>query len=300
MAGAVLDRRIPDPAHRHPVAMYGDAASALERRLYAPSRVRGAVFTVLAVAPVVAAGALVQSRAGTARTVAATAAAAWITLGGAMLGREATRMAEALEDDDIEAARQRLPNLCGRDPGGMDAGALARATIESVAENTSDAVVAPLLWGALLGPAGLLGYRAVNTLDAMVGHRSAHYERFGWASARLDDVVNWAPARLTALLAVVAAPVAQGDRRAAWQTRARYGDHHPSPNSGQCEAAFAGALGIRLGGRNVYGGRVEHRPELGHGREPAVADIRRAVRLAGAVNTGAALVAAALAWSLDR
>nr|WP_133742603.1 cobalamin biosynthesis protein [Actinorugispora endophytica] len=295
LAGALMDRVVADPERGHPVAVFGTAAGRLEERLYAPSRTRGAAFAVLAVAPVAAAGALAD--AGRCRAFAVTATATWAVVGGAMLGREAAAMADALEAGDLAEARRRLPHLCGRDPSGLDADALARATVESVAENTSDAVVAPLLWGALLGPAGLLGYRAVNTLDAMVGHRSARYERFGWAAARLDDVANWAPARLTALLVAAAAPVVGGDPRRAWRARARYGDRHPSPNAGQCESAFAGALDIRLGGRNVYGGRVEHRPELGDGRAPRVRDIRRAVRLARAVNAGAALVAAAAAWA---
>ncbi|MEY9210749.1 cobalamin biosynthesis protein [Thermobifida halotolerans] len=298
LAGVALDRVVADPRRGHPVALFGSAAARLERLLYAPSRPRGAVFTAAAVAPVTAAGALACARAGHGRAFAVTAAATWAVVGGAMLEREAEAMADALEAGDVAAARRRLPHLCGRDPSGLDADALARATVESVAENTSDAVVAPLVWGALLGPAGLLGYRAVNTLDAMVGHRSRRYERFGWAAARLDDVANWAPARLTALLAVAAAPVVGGDPRRAWRTCLRYGDRHPSPNAGPCESAFAGALGVRLGGRNVYGERVEERPRLGDGRPPEVGDIRRAVRLTRAVTTGAALLSAVAAGIL--
>src|SRR5439155_1094215 len=152
----------------------------------------------------------------------------------------------------------------------------ARATVESVAENSSDAEVAPLVWGALAGVPGLVGYRAVNTLDAMVGHRSARYRRFGTAAARLDDVANLAPARLTAALTVVAARVVGGSWRGALRTWLRDGGRHPSPNAGRCEAAMAGALGIRLGGRNVYGQRVEQRPTLGDGRTAKPDDIRAA------------------------
>ncbi|GAA3736438.1 adenosylcobinamide-phosphate synthase [Spinactinospora alkalitolerans] len=296
LAGAALDRVLPDPERGHPVALFGRAAGSLERSLHAPSRARGAAFTVLAVLPVAALGAAGQRDARPWRRAALTGAATWAVVGGAMLGREADRMADALEAGDLAAARRRLPHLCGRDPSTLDADGLARATVESVAENTSDAVVAPLMWGALLGLPGLLGYRAVNTLDAMVGHRSERYERFGWAAARLDDVANWAPARLTAVLAAAAAPVVSGSPLAAWRIRGRYGRRHPSPNAGQCEAAFAGALGLRLGGANVYGGRVEHRPELGEGRGPRVRDIRRAVRLARTVNAAAAVLAAAAAW----
>ena len=164
-----------------------------------------------------------------------------------------------------------------------------------MAENTSDAIVAPLLWGALAGPPGLAGYRAANTLDAMVGHHSPRYEQFGWASARLDDVVNWAPARVTALLAAACAPVVGGRPAAAWRIALDYGPRHPSPNAGWCEAAFAGALGVRLGGPLSYAGRAEHRPELGTGRPPEPADIARAGRLCRSVTAAATALAASLA-----
>ncbi|ASU86139.1 cobalamin biosynthesis protein [Nocardiopsis gilva YIM 90087] len=295
LLGAALDRVVPDPRRGHPVALFGEAASRLERRVYRPSRARGAAFTALAVGPVVALGVLGERVRNPALRAALTAGVTWAVVGGDMLGREAERIADALEAGDVDAARRRLPHLCGRDPESLDEKGIARATVESVAENTSDAVVAPLLWGGLLGLPGLLGYRAVNTLDAMVGHRSERYERFGWASARLDDVANWAPARLTALLAAAAAPLVSGDARRTLRIRARYGRCHPSPNAGHCEAAFAGALDLRLGGTNSYRGRVEHRPELGTGRHPEVHDIRRAVRLARAVNGASALTAALLA-----
>ncbi|MDA0564265.1 cobalamin biosynthesis protein [Streptomonospora sp. S1-112] len=295
LGGAVLDRLVPDPRRGHPVALFGASAARLERALHADSRPRGAAFTALAVLPVAALGALAQARTRGAGRAALTAAATWAVLGGAMLGREAEGVAAALEAGDLDEARRRLPRLCGRDPRVLDEKGIARAAVESVAENTSDAVVAPLLWGGLLGVPGLLAYRAANTLDAMVGHRSPRYARFGWAAARLDDVLNWAPARLTAALTALAAPAAGGSARAALRVAVRDGHRHPSPNAGRCEAAFAGALGLRLGGRNVYGTRVEHRPELGEGRRPEPGDIRRAVRLARAVNGLAALTAAACA-----
>ena len=186
----------------------------------------------------------------------------------------------------------------------MTAVVTARATVESVAENTSDAEVAPLVWGALAGLPGLVGYRAVNTLDAMVGHRDERYNRFGTASARLDDVANLVPSRVTAAVTVAAAPLvnppgrgASAAVRAAW-VWLRYGHRHPSPNSGQCEAAMAGALGVSLGGRNVYGGRAEHRPVLGDGPRPSTVDIRRATRLSATV--GAAVLAACAGHVLFR
>ncbi|TMR10909.1 cobalamin biosynthesis protein CobD, partial [Nonomuraea turkmeniaca] len=224
---------------------------------------------------------------------AATALATWAVLGGTTLAREGAYMADALERDDLERARRRLPHLCGRDPAALEAAELARATVESLAENTSDAVVAPLFWGAVAGVPGLLAYRAINTLDAMIGHRSPRYQRFGWAAARLDDVANYVPARVTGLLTVLAGP----DRRQALAVLRRDGHRHPSPNAGRCEAAFAGALGVTLGGTNVYGGRTEHRPTMGDGPKPGIGDIRRAVRLTGMVSlaaAGAAVVASHL------
>jgi adenosylcobinamide-phosphate synthase len=195
----------------------------------------------------------------------------------------------------LAGARQRVTHLVGRDPSTLDAAGVARAAVESVAENTCDAIVAPLFWGAVAGVPGLLGYRAVNTLDAMVGHRSPRYARFGWAAARLDDVANVLPARLTACLVAVVAPAVGGDMRGALRISVRDGRKHPSPNSGVSEAAFAGALGLQLGGRNVYRGAVEHRPVLGAGSAPAAADIARANRLSAGVTLAAAAAAAVLA-----
>ncbi|GAB3729150.1 cobalamin biosynthesis protein [Nocardiopsis nanhaiensis] len=284
VGGFLLDRAVPDPERGHPVALFGAVAGRLERWLYRDSVGAGALFAGAAVLPVVLAG----SRA---RGTLATAVAAWTVLGGSMLGREAERVADALEAGDLERARALVRGLCGRDPEFLDESGVARAVVESVAENTSDAVVGPLVWGSLCGAGGLVGFRAVNTLDAMVGHRNARYERFGKASAHLDDVAGWAPARLTALLAVLAAPVVGGDPGRAWRVWRRDRHAHPSPNAGQCEAAFAGALGRTLGGTNSYGDREERRPLMGEGLPVEAGDIRRAVRLAKAVNLGALLVA---------
>jgi len=201
----------------------------------------------------------------------------------------------------IEAARAALPGLVGRDPTGLDAGEIARAVVESVAENTVDAIVAPALWAALAGAPGALGYRAVNTLDAMVGHRSARYLRYGWASARLDDAANYLPARVTAALVVAVRP---GAAAAVWRAVRIQAPAHPSPNSGVAEAAFAAALGLRLGGSNRYSDRTEVRAALGSGRAPTAADIPAAVRLSRDVSlalvgllAGAAFVSA---WRAGR
>ncbi|WP_358407985.1 cobalamin biosynthesis protein [Spirillospora sp. NPDC047279] len=286
LAGVALDALLGDPRRWHPVAGFGRTAGALERTIHADSRVRGVVFTAVLVGGAGAAGRVLERRGG----VVATALVTWAVLGGTSLGREGRRMAGLLEAGDLEGARARLSHLCARDPSGMDAKGLARATVESIAENTSDAAIAPLLWGAVAGVPGLAAYRAINTLDAMVGYRSDRYERFGWASARLDDLANWVPARVTGILTV-----ACGGGAGAWRVLRRDGGRHPSPNAGRCEAAFAGALDVRLGGTNVYGGRVEARPEMGDGREPEVADIRRAVRLSAAVTVAAGALAAGTA-----
>ena len=297
-AGVALDALFGDPRRGHPVAAFGRAAAALEARDYADSRRRGAAHAaacVLAVAgPAVALHRRTRGRPPW--QAAAVATAVWAVTGARSLHHEAERACSSLLRRDLAAARAVLPSLCGRDPATLDAAGLARAVVESVAENTSDAVVAPLLWGAVAGIPGLAAYRAVNTLDAMVGHRSARYERFGWASARLDDVANWIPARVTAALTAACAPLVAGASPVAvLKLVRRDGGRHPSPNAGWCEAAFAAALGVRLGGTNVYGGVAEARPELGDGRAPGPEDIRRAVVLSRAVTVSATALAVLVA-----
>jgi adenosylcobinamide-phosphate synthase len=283
------------------VAGFGRLAGALERHCWRDSRIAGVGYTAAAVAgPVLLGVAAERATAGRPLWRAATTAlATWTVLGGASLGREGRAMADALARDDLPVARARLSHLCARDPEGLAEPDLARATVESVAENTGDAVVAPLCWGALAGIPGLLGYRAVNTLDAMVGYRNDRYRRFGAAAARLDDAANLLPARLTGVLTVAVAPTIGGCPRAALDVlRADHGAH-PSPNAGWCEAAAAGALGVRLGGTNTYPGYTESRPVLGAaGRPPTVEDIARAVRLAGFVGLAAAILAVVAAASL--
>ena len=230
------------------------------------------------------------------RLAAVTAAGTWAVVGGRSLAREASAVESLLADGDLPGARRRLTHLVGRRTEHLDEAEIARAVIESVAENTSDAVIAPVFWGAVAGLPGLLAYRAVNTLDAMVGHHSPRYERFGWASARADDIANYVPARLTALLAGAVAPAVGGSGRAALAIARADGQRHPSPNAGVCESAYAGALGVRLGGRNDYGTRVEDRPVLGGPGKPATtADIGRAIRLSRGITAAAALACGALA-----
>jgi adenosylcobinamide-phosphate synthase len=292
--GAAADLLFADPRRGHPVAGFGLAAAALERRMWRDSRVAGATHAAVCVGTATAlgtAGSRLTAGRPVARTVL-TAAATWAVLGGTSLGRAATTMDRHLAVGDLPAARAHLSSLAGRDPSGLGEAELVRATVESVAENTSDAAVAPLFWGAVAGLPGLLAYRAANTLDAMVGYRSPRYARFGWAAARFDDLVNWVPARVTAVLTVLTARLAGGSPAGAWRAWQRDGAAHPSPNAGRCEASLAGALGLRLGGRNVYGARVEERPTLGDGQPPVRGDIRRAARLSRAVWTAAAALAA--------
>jgi adenosylcobinamide-phosphate synthase len=297
LLGFALDALAGDPRRAHPVAFFGSAAARVERQVWADSRTRGVAFTAACVVPVVAAGLAGQrlARRSPAAVAAAVAVTTWTVLGGASLAAEASGMAQALQAGDLDDARRRLPALCGREASALGPAELARATVESLAENTSDAVVAPLLWGAAFGLPGLLGYRAVNTLDAMVGHHSPRYERFGWAAARLDDAANLLPARVTGLLATALAPAVGGSTRRALGTMRRDGADHPSPNGGRCEAAFAGALDVQLGGINTYQGRVERRGTLGDGAPPGAADIVRAIRLSRLVSTAAVLLAAVLA-----
>jgi len=299
LAGFAADRLLGDPQRRHPVAGFGTVAAHLERQLYADSRIRGVAHAGVLVGGAVALG--MAAERATARSplarAAATALATWTVLGGRSLEREADAVHAHLAQGDLAAARQRLTHLVGRDTSSLDEGQVARAVIESVAENTSDAVVAPLVWGAVAGMPGLLGYRAANTLDAMVGHHNDRYERFGWASARFDDLVNLPGSRPTGALAIVFG----GQPREAARAWRRDAARHPSPNAGVVESTFAGSLGVRLGGTNTYyGDRVEHRAVMGDGRRPGPADIPRATRLAARIGVGAALTAAAAAATLFR
>jgi adenosylcobinamide-phosphate synthase len=293
LLGYVADRALGDPARWHPVAGFGRLAGRLESRLYADSRSRGTVHTATLVGSAVALGLAAERlvRGPVARTCV-TAAATWVVLGGRSLDREAAAVHALLAAGDLPAARRQLTHLVGRDTSELMSAEISRAVVESVAENTSDAVVAPLLWGALAGVPGLLGYRAANTLDAMVGHHSARYEHYGWASARFDDLLNLPGSRLAGLLAAAAAP---RQARSAWRAWRRDAASHPSPNAGVVEAAFAGALGIRLGGTNRYGARTEHRAPLGEGRAVVPADITRANALARRIGCVAAVVTAGLA-----
>lgn len=296
LIGYLADRALGDPGRGHPVAVFGKAAAALESLTYRETRTAGAIHVGVLIGSLGVAGVAVQRAAGRRRlrAIAATAAATWVSLGGTSLARTGLAMSELLERGDVEAARALLPSLCGRDPASLDGAGLARASLESVAENTSDAQVAPLLYAAAGGVPAVLAYRGINTLDSMIGYRSPHYLRFGWAAARLDDAANYLAARVTAVLAVALAALVGGSPSGAARAWRRDARRHPSPNAGVVEAAFAGALGVRLGGPTQYRHELQIRPTLGDGREPTVTDLRRAVALSSLVQAGAALLAGLL------
>jgi adenosylcobinamide-phosphate synthase len=292
LVGYLADLVLADPRAGHPVAGFGAAATMVERLTYRDTRAGGAVHVAILVGAVSLLGAALQRqgrRCGPLGSVVVTAAATWVALGGTSLARVGSAMGELLGNDELDGARRLLPSLCGRDPALLDAAGLTRATVESIAENTSDAQVAPLLWAAAGGVPGVLGYRAINTLDAMIGHRSPRYTRFGWAAAKLDDAANYLAARVTAALTVVCAPIVGGSPSGAVTAWRRDAGRHPSPNAGVVEAAFAGALDVQLGGPTQYHYELQIRPALGAGPPPTVTDVRRAVRLSRAVQAAAAL-----------
>jgi adenosylcobinamide-phosphate synthase len=288
--GILADRLLGEPpVHPHPVAAFGSVMRGVERQVYRDSRRAGAAHAGTGVGLGVVSGWALGS------TVAATA----LAVAGRSLATAAREVGAALDAGDLDRARALLPALAGRDAEHLDEKEVARAVVESVAENTVDAVVAPAFWGAVAGAPGAIAYRAVNTLDAMVGHHSPRYERYGWASARLDDVAGWVPARVTAALVMAVRP---RWAPAIWRAVCRDAPAHPSPNAGVAEAAFAAALGLRLGGANTYGGRTDLRPPLGEGRPAETQDIRRAVALSNDVGLAlaATLVAVGAAGALTR
>lgn len=277
-AGLVADELAGEPpVSVHPVAAFGRAMTALEQHAWSDDRAAGARYALAGIGGAALAGGLLARAAG--RDLAL-GAAVWSCAAGRCLRETAASVAEALDRGDLPAARRLLPALVGRETGSLDEQEIARAVVESVAENLSDAVVATAVWGVLLGARGALAHRAANTLDAMVGHRSARYARFGWAAARADDAMGWPAARATAVLVALARPSRSG---AVWRVVTRDARAHPSPNAGVAEAAFAAALGLRLGGENRYGGRVEVRPALGDGRPAEPADVHAAIGLAARV-----------------
>ena len=268
---------------RHPVIWMGKLISWLEVRLNANAnrRLKGVVMLALLLAATAAVTVALRLAFGLVPFGwAVEAALATTLLAQKELGRAVRAVADALAHS-LEAGRKQVSQIVGRDPEQLDEAGVARAAIESLAESSSDGVVAPLFWLLLGGLPGIALYKAINTADSMVGHRNERYAEFGWASARLDDVVNWIPARLTALLFAGAAFWVKGaDAEKAWSTALRDARKHASPNAGWPEAALAGALGFSLGGPRAYDGEVHDLPEFGSGRRDlGPADIGKALEL---------------------
>ncbi|OGH60293.1 MAG: cobalamin biosynthesis protein CobD [Candidatus Lindowbacteria bacterium RIFCSPLOWO2_12_FULL_62_27] len=296
IAAVGLDLLIGDPEVRwHPVRMAGRGIEWIEaalRRLKWDGRVGGAALVILALAlcgfPVVA---IVLIAASPAAQFAAGTVIVYFSIALGSLLRTGHDVRSALEAGRVDDARAGVARLCGRDVDRLDREGLTRATVESLAENSVDGFTAPIFYAALLGPAGAWLYRIANTLDSMVGYKNEKYLRFGRAAARLDDILNFIPARLTAVLLSLWSPVARGRVRDGWRCMWEYARLHPSPNAGWPESAAAGALGLRLGGPAYYFGKETEKPFLGGGlRPPVPADLLLTARLV----TGASLTFAAL------
>lgn len=270
----------------HPVVLIGRLIASLDRRLNRPERGeservrRGVLVAILvpALAAGVGAGIAVLARAVPHAWPLEVVAVATLVAQRALFDH-VHDVADALKTGGLAGGRYAVSRIVGRDPQSLDAHGVARAAIESLAENFSDAVVAPIFWYLLLGLPGLAAYKAVNTLDSMIGYRTERHRAFGWASARLDDVLNLIPARLSGLILVLASLFTPGAHPVrALTTMLTESGHHRSPNSGWPEAAMAGALGLALGGPRCYPGLTVNEPWMGRGRTAAtIADIRRAL-----------------------
>lgn len=272
----------------HPVIWIGKFISFLDRHLNRPAftdtsrRISGVVALVALLAVAVGIGFLLETAvASIPLGMIATAILASSLLAQRSLASHVKAVAVALEDGGLPAGRQAVSQIVGRDPDRLDEAGVSRAAIESLAENFSDGIVAPTFWLGVGGVSAGLAYKAVNTADSMIGHRTARHEAFGWAAARFDDLVNLPASRLTALLLVAAALVVpDASSKGAWRAIRRDASKHRSPNAGWPEAAMAGALGLSLAGPRAYGGVVVDDAAMGDGRREAnAADIRRALRL---------------------
>jgi len=288
----------------HPVTWMGRLIETLDRSLNretdTPRHRRGAgVFAVLILCAVVGAIALILQSALFRLPFGAlfVALVASTLLAQCSLRQHVADVALALEQDGIEAGRRAVARIVGRDTGALDEAGVARAAIESLAENFSDGVVAPVLWLIIGGLSGAALYKAINTADSMIGHRTSRHAAFGWAAARLDDLVNLPASRLTALLIVAAAAMHGDDAPGpAWRAVVHDAPKHRSPNAGYPEAAMAGALGLSLAGPRVYGGVVVDDATMGQGRRDATAaDIRRALALYRSADATLLVLVASLA-----
>lgn len=291
-------RRLP-----HPVVGIGRLSACLERLFYdriRPRRLGGLLLVVLTLlaAAVFAWGILaLATRLHPVAGLLATGWLAWTCLAVRELHRQSAVVVARLVAGDLTGARQALAMIVGRDTFDLDEQAILRACIETVAENSSDGIVAPLFYLGLGGPVAGMLFKAASTLDSMIGYRNDRYREFGWAAARLDDLLNWLPARLTTVLLVASCVPLGGDPRQAWRMARRDGRMHASPNAGLPEAAAAGALGIQLGGPARYFGQWQAKPTFGDaGRPVTVADYRRMVMLMYAVAVVTLGLACGLGW----
>lgn len=291
-AAFALDLLAGDPRWLpHPVRLMGAAITLGERTLRRRTRsTRNEFYGGGLLSLLVIATSYISTRSMLARTkkrertrlaLMLEVALAWTTLAVRSLLTEARDVLDALETSDIHLARRRLAMIVGRDTQHLDENEIARAVIETVAESLCDGIFAPLFYLTLGGVPLAFAYKAVNTLDSMIGHRESPYLYFGRVAARTDDVANYLPARLSALALTGAALIAGADARSAWRVWQRDGDKHPSPNAGQPEAAMAGALNVRLGGVNYYDGAPHHKQHLGSEYAQATAkSARQCLRLA--------------------
>ena len=275
LAAVVLDWLLGDPRQLpHPVIGIGKLITLLEaalRRVGANGRGGGIALVVLTIGGSVAAAWAILSSLHHVHPqvgLAGEIILAWYCLAARSLHWESGLVAAALDAGDLAAARQHLSQIVGRDTDQLDTPEIWRGAVETVAENTADGVIAPLCYLLVGGPVLALAYKAVNTLDSMVGYKNERYHQFGWAGARLDDLANWLPARITGILLVLAAPVAGGAPASAWAMMRRDGRNHSSPNSGIPEAAVAGALGVQLGGVSSYFGQAVAKPTIGDPARP--------------------------------
>lgn len=283
----LLDLILGDPRRLpHPVVGIGRMITALEkllRRLMRNERLGGLLLLITVVGSTAAITMLLVKGAYALHPYLAVAVSTWLSytcLAARSLHRESKLVADRLAAGDLEGARELLSRIVGRDTGNLDEPEIWRALVETVAENTSDGIIAPLFYLMLGGPVLGLAYKAVNTLDSMVGYKNERYLRFGWASARFDDLANWLPARMTGLLMVAIAPLVGLSGKGAYRMMLRDGRNHSSPNSGIPEAAAAGALGVQLGGTNSYFGAIVEKPAIGDELHPLTPEsYRGAIRL---------------------
>lgn len=270
LAAMLLDRLLGEPRRFHPLVGFGNLASAIEKLLNRRSLAGGVLAWLLVVGPWVALAFWLRSLAPFAVDVALL----YFALGAQSLCEHAEAIAKPLREGRLDEARQRVGWIVSRETSQLDESGVAKAGVESVLENGNDAIFGALFWFALLGGPGALLFRLANTLDAMWGYRTERYNLFGRAAARLDDVLNWLPARLTA-----ASYALLGQTRNALQCWRRQAPGWESPNAGPVMAAGAGSLGLALGGAAIYHGQEEIRPPLGNGPAPLAADLGRAIRL---------------------